>query len=352
MLQPKWIRSTHATDEPHLSGYHAAGPVVTSEQVFATNGQDGIVAYKRSSGQQQWRLRVPHGVSSTPSISGNKLFFGANDGQFYCVDAMTGNVAWTFPLRSEGLASPLNDSGIVYVLAGNNTLYALAEDTGRQIWTHTRTETTPLSIRAGCKPSIHDKTLYAGFADGFLVALSAKDGEVIWERQLNGSPRFRDVDASPLIVDDRIYIATYDSGFFALSRKDGQVLWRLEEGGVTAATVDRDRIYFSTSLGHVLALAKDSGKELWRKKIQGGIATQPVLNKGLLFFGESAGMVRVWKALDGGEVASYDPGRGVGATPILDVKTDEVFVTSNQGNLHVLQLASERVGEGPAWQRR
>jgi outer membrane protein assembly factor BamB len=192
--------------------------------------------------------------------------------------------------------------------------------------------------------------LYTGFSDGYLVALNAGDGSVVWERQLNNTSRFRDVDAAPVLDSDRIYISSFDTGLFALSRADGQVIWRNEEGGVYPVTIDREMLYFSSSLGHVMALNKSTGKEIWKKKLPTGIATQPVLYRGMLLYGESQGPLRAVRPQDGTEITHYDAGRGISSNPIIDFDRGEIFFSSNQGNLYVLKLSAQRNREGTTWQ--
>lgn len=342
VFEKLWIRDTHRVDAPAARGTQGMSPVLTSDLVIAGNTRDGLVAYRRSNGTEAWRVQIRGGVSASADIVGNLIYVGGNDGQFYCIEASSGRVAWNFPLRAEGLAAPLIANGKVFVLAGNNTLYAISADSGKQLWAHARTETTPLSVRTGSRPTLYKETLYAGFSDGYLVALNSNDGSVVWERQLNNTARFRDVDAAPVLDADRIYISSFDTGLFALSRADGQVIWRNEEGGVYPVTIDRDNLYFSSTLGHVMALNKSSGKEIWRKKIATGIATQPLLYRGMLLYGESQGPLRAVRPQDGSEITNYDPGRGVTANPTIDVDRNEIFFSSGQGNLYVLRLVTQR----------
>jgi outer membrane protein assembly factor BamB len=350
VFEKLWIRDTHAVDAPAARGTQGMSPALTTDLVIAGNTRDGLVAYKRSTGAEQWRVAIRGGVSASAQIVGALLYVGGNDGQFYCIEAGSGRIVWNFPLRAEGLAAPLIENGKVFVLAGNNTLYALAADSGKQVWAHSRTETTPLSVRTGSRPTLFKDILYTGFSDGYLVALNAGDGSVVWERQLNNTSRFRDVDAAPVLDADRIYISSFDTGLFALSRADGQVIWRNEEGGVYPVTIDREMLYFSSSLGHVMALNKSTGKEIWKKKLPTGIATQPVLYRGMLLYGESQGPLRAVRPQDGTEITHYDAGRGISSNPIIDFDRGEIFFSSNQGNLYVLKLSAQRNREGTPWQ--
>ena len=106
-LQRQWSRST--LKKSHLGFRHGnrMSPVLTNELVIQGNAVDGIKAFKRDSGVEVWSFTVQNGVEGGAVLDGDRLYFGAGDGYFYCLDAINGHVLWKFLLNSESLAQPL-----------------------------------------------------------------------------------------------------------------------------------------------------------------------------------------------------------------------------------------------------
>lgn len=94
-----------------------------------------------------WTSRRGAPISAAPTVIGDLLYYGAWDGQFFALDANTGEILWQ---QFVGIApSPDQDScfpgigvagqvvvdrGIVYVPGGDSTLYGLDQQTGEIRW--------------------------------------------------------------------------------------------------------------------------------------------------------------------------------------------------------------------------
>ncbi|USN48176.1 MAG: PQQ-binding-like beta-propeller repeat protein [Pseudobdellovibrionaceae bacterium] len=351
VIERQWVRNT--LSEPHL-GFrllHQMQPLVSRNVVIQGNSIDGLTAYDKKTGNLIWRLPLRGGVEAGAQLVNGFLYFGANDGQFYSVNAETGHIRWTFPLRSEGLATPTVDNGEVFLLSGNNVAYALNADTGKQVWLYNRRDSSNISVRGGSRPAVIGDKVFLGFSDGFLVALNRKNGGVIWERSLNRNRRFKDVDAGPIADEEFLYVSAYDDGVYCLKQETGQILWRTDLGGATSVTLAPQKVFYATSTGEVVALERRSGKMIWKRQLRRGVATRPVLYRGLLVYGESDGVLQVVSSNDGAPVAQYDTGRGLNAEPHVDPETGETFLMSVNANLFSLRMAWKSPSETWPWER-
>lgn len=338
-VRQAWVRSGTENNNLGFRKINRMTPLVSGNLVIEANAIDGVAAYDMEAGHEIWRLRIPNGVESGAAIINDRLFFGASDGNFYAVSTKTGKVLWTFPTRTENIAEPLLDAstGILYFLSGANSLYALDAESGRQVWLYSRQDTSNFSIRGGSRPALKDGNLFVGFSDGAFVSLNAKTGNLQWEIQLNKNKKFRDLDASPVVDGDVIYISGYDDRLYAISALKGDVQWKFERGGYYPVTLTGDKLFYSTTSGEVLALNKADGKALWTYKLKEGIATQARLYKGLAVFGESQGDLRFLDANTGKETASFDPGRGIMSSPLIDEKGNRVYFISGEANVYAME---------------
>lgn len=336
-IETLWTRSLTDLNKGYRRS-HRMQPVLTDQYVIQGNGFNGITAFDRKNGNQLWHFNIKNGVEGGAQVSSNTVFFGGNDSYFYALDLTTGKEKWKFETQAQILAPPVVKNGFVYFLSGNNTLFALDSRTGKQKWLYRRAQTTNLTVRGGATPVLLNGRLYIGMSDGYLVALDASDGGLIWERALSQKGRFIDVDSTPVIFEQKIYVSSYDGSLFCLSLGDGQILWQFNEGGFSPPLIQNEQVYYATSLGKIYSLQPNTGQILWDVVLEkGNVATELQYHRGFLIYGESRGELKFISARSGEERLKFSPGRGIAAAPVVSQK-GEIFFISNQGYLYALQL--------------
>jgi len=347
-----WARKTTQIDPLAYAKINQMAPLFFGELVIQGNSVDGLTAYEKSSGHVRWRKDIKGGVEGGAAIGKDTIFFGANDGFFYAVDAYTGRNRWTFPIRAEGLGRPLFVDGVVYFLAGNNMFYALSAGSGEQVWTYSRQDGANLTVRGASEPSASGDRILVGFSDGYLVALNKGTGGVVWERRLGTNPKFKDVDSKPLVRGDRIYVASYDGLFYALALKDGSIRWAGEEGGFQTAHLHEDKLFLGTSDGRVVSLDARSGKKVWELKLKSSVASSPVYYRGLVLFGEWSGDLVAVDALSGQVVDRYSTGRGVISPVSVDFDAARAYVLGRDADLYAFRLSWQLPSVRWEWEKR
>lgn len=349
-ITTEWIRNTLEKEYLGPKIVHTMSPLLNDDLLFQGNSADGFVAYRKDKGTTLWRRNLKNGAPSGADIKDQTIYFGSSDGQFYALNKRTGETQWTFPTQSETLSAPMVSDNAVFLQTSTGILYALDASNGKVLWSYNRRDKTALSIRAGTTPVVEGSLVYAGFNDGFLVALGRADGSLKWEKQLSRETRFRDIDATPVISGNTMYISSYDGGLFALDKITGRTLWTFDQGGFAPVTVQEKRIFYSSTSGFVYGLDKDTGKQIWSYKVTNGVPTQPIFYKELVLFGESTGSLVILQALDGKFVKSFTTGDGISARPTLDPKTENLYVMSNHGLLYALDLTWRRPQQSWPWE--
>ncbi len=338
MTQEVFVKRTTAADNLGFRKISRMKPILYKDLVIQANGLDAIAAYNFMTGAEKWRLPVVNGAEPSATLIKDRLFIGASDGQFYSINADTGQVIWTFPTKIETLSEPLLHEGVIYILTGNNSLFALDALNGKQLWLYTRQDTSSLSIRGGSKPAIRNGTLYVGFSDGSVVALLASNGAVKWEKQLSRNKKFRDLDSNPLLEDDFMYLTGYDDHVYCLRAATGETVWTAPYGGYGSILASGDRLYLAASSGEFLSLQKETGQKVWSYPLKEGIATGASLLKGLVVFGESQGSLQILDAATGKQISSFSPGRGILSPPTVDEKNSMIYFISNEANLYGIRV--------------
>lgn len=351
-----WVRETMIKETLKFRKMNRFTPILVSKNsntgvekdlLIAANAMDSISAYEPDSGKLVWRIPIQNGVETAGAVFRSRLFFGANDGNFYAVNVNTGSVDWTYPVRQEILSEPLTAESSVYFLSGANSVYSLSQDTGKAEWIYNRQDPSSLSIRGGSKPAIKGNSLFVGFSDGTLVALQNNNGAVKWEKKLNRNKKFRDIDSTPLVDDEFLYVLGYDDAAYSLRAATGEIVWKTNFGGYGEIIKVGDRLGFASTSEEFVAVDSQSGKKIWSIATPNGISTGASLLKGLMVFGDSLGQLRFVEPSTGRVIGSFSPGSGIHATPRTDEARGTVYFISNEANLYALKVGWRRASEIP-----
>ena len=153
-------------------------------------------------------------INSSPAIWDGLLFVGSNDGNIYCLDALTGKKIWNY--NTGGIisdSSPAVAYGYVYVGSMDGNVYAFNALTGEKIWNYT-TYCSYSGYGVESSPAVAGGVVYVGSDDGNLYAFNASTGTKLWDYRVQsefnkfGHPQH--MPSSPAIANGRIYIGSLD----------------------------------------------------------------------------------------------------------------------------------------------
>ena len=151
--------------------------------------------------------------------------------------------AWMTRLKGSGAggkysfeASPLVKDGIMYVVTGNDDVFALNAKTGTIIWEYWSGIDQKIStvccgwVNRGL--AMGEGLLFSGQLDANLVALDMKTGEVKWKTALEKWENGYTITSAPLYYEGIVYSGIAGGEFgvrgrlTALDAKTGAILWR------------------------------------------------------------------------------------------------------------------------------
>jgi alcohol dehydrogenase (cytochrome c) len=174
-------------------------------------------------------------------------YSGSYDGQRYSrLDQITPanvknlDLQWVFQVRQLGAAdkfeaSPIVVDGVMYTVSPPNDVVALDAVSGRVFWRYDYP--VPPTVRVCCGRvnrglAILGDRLFMGTVDGHVIALNAKTGEVLWNKQLERHEAGYSVTVAPLVVKDKIIVGPAGGEYgirgylMALDPADGHEIWR------------------------------------------------------------------------------------------------------------------------------
>jgi len=149
----------------------------------------------------------------------------ANVGELRVACAYQVGMAGTF------YAGPIVDRGTMYLTTTRLTL-AIDAATCRERWKHSWEPRDQMLWPNNRGVAVKDGYVVRGTADGYLVALDAKDGKLLWARQVAKPAQGETITMPPMIFEDLVLIGPAGSenniqgwiGAFRLS--GGQQVWR------------------------------------------------------------------------------------------------------------------------------
>lgn len=230
--------------------YYTDGPVRATPRVaegHALVGSDDFYlhAVNLSTGRRAWRVMAAGAVRSRPAVSNESVFFGAESGDFYCVD-FSGEERWRYRAKRAITSSPLLNNGVVYFGSHDGQVYAIEAVSGWTIW---RFRTAKAVVAS---PALAGPLLLIGGADHNLYAIDTRTAREIWRFETGGQ-----VTSSPAVAGDSVYFGSVDGMVYALEVTTGRLRWKFPSGGpiTSSPVVDHDVVYIGSLDGHVYALA-------------------------------------------------------------------------------------------------
>ncbi len=274
----------------------ASSPLVVGDLVFAvtSNGPGegrkvaapqapSFVAVDRSTGKLRWSDASPgahlnDGQWGSPAfgvVAGRpQVVFPGGDGWVYAFAPETGKLLWKFdanrPAAAGGergkdaiVAAPVVDGDRVYVGVGHDPEHG---STDGRLWAIDATLEGDVTEKGAAwslggedfattlsTVAIADGVLYAPDLAGFLHALDAKTGKLLWKYDT-----FAAVWGSPLVADGKVYLGDEDGDLVVLAA--GREMKKLAEtnlgNAVYTAPVAKDGVLYVVTASKLFALAE------------------------------------------------------------------------------------------------
>jgi len=199
-------------------------PAVYKNSVLFGDTEATFYSLDASTGKKKWDFKVigdsiddykygydKRAITSSPNISGNKVFFGSRDACLYCLDADNGKFLWKVSHEPSWIISTVavKDSFVITGTSDGRFVQALNSGTGSEIWKHK----TALAVWAS--PLINNDKIYTGGFDGQLLCLDLKTGDRISQFCTNGN-----IFSSPVINDSLLYVGSDDGNLYALRGRE------------------------------------------------------------------------------------------------------------------------------------
>lgn len=243
-------------------------PDANGEMVVAASAGGHVVAVDTTSGKIKWQRYLKVRASGGPAVGAGIVAVGTRAGNVIALDANDGHTLWKHYVHSPVIVAPAIGDGqvVVNTLAGD--LIALGVHSGSEQWTQSN-QAPSLSLRTATRPLIAGGSVYGGFADGKVMAVSVGSGKQLWLKQIaaghagNIIGDMVDVGRQMAYTSGDLYVATYQGKLAAVAADSGQVIWSRDLSSYTGVTLDGANLYSSDAEGRVHAFDLVTGVPKW-----------------------------------------------------------------------------------------
>ncbi len=326
----------------------AAGFDVDEQRVFIGASVGGLYCLDVNTGETVWRYGLDHPVGSQPLYDPVRryVYFGADDGKVYALHARSGRLIWKIETGSQVHNELHLYEDTLYFSNADNTVFAVLPTDGRILWQHRRPPVEGFASSGYSGLTFDDTNVITGFSDGYVQALDASSGAVIWSRDLageimtmsaEGQIRLVDADATPVVVDDVVAVASVAGGLWGLDPKTGNVVWtRPDMTQITGLAGENGAIYAARSGRGLEAVTASTGHTIWSRDVDTGVLQSPLLYDDVLVVADSERGMNVVSTASGELLQRLETYEGFFAEPAT--KGGYLFILGNRGTLYALSI--------------
>lgn len=287
-------------------------PTVEGDIAYAAHGNGQVLARNYIERKNLWMLDMGEPLAAGVSKVGKNLYVVTSNGELVSFTS-EGEENWRVPLTSVALAPVIATEKLVFVHTQDGKLSALDVTTGQKSWIFD-SGIPRLTIKGAGQPVLDNDLIYAGFANGKIIAFDQKTGEVRWEQRLSQGDgrsdldRLVDVDGQLTKVEN-LLIASATNGFLTIiDLNTGRKLGDMQYGSSRTVIAEEQKLFVVLEDDTVVCLDPQTREEVWRQeRFQGRALSNPAYLSGYIMVSDYQGYLYALDAKDGRPVGKARP---------------------------------------------
>jgi outer membrane protein assembly factor BamB len=219
-----------------------------------------------------WQLTSNGEIHLSPIVTIDKIFWANNLGEIYCVNKLTGKPMWKTQLSARDPYRFVKIRNTLLILLPQGELVALSSKNGDVLWkfsTHNQMKISGYVLRS-------NNTLFIHTAGADVYAIDVVTGKIRWNFSVDDDNMINRTDSTDrtelygkaeLYKNNLIYVDL--RGFVhAINTNSGQSLWKTHIGEpVTAIQLQNNILYLGKKNGHLIGLRFNDGELFYSSSV-------------------------------------------------------------------------------------
>jgi outer membrane protein assembly factor BamB len=252
-----------------------------------------LVAVDGSSRHELWGRDLPAVSVSGPTVDGDVVMVGTNDGSVTAVSLASGKQEWTVDLGDSVNTPVVAADGVAYAAVTSDPrqaplLVALRETDGSVVWRY-----SPASAGSAIgAPTVSDGTVFVTVSDASVHAVEATTGTPRWAAKLNTVSG----GGAPAVSSDAVVVVDIRGQVYRFDPVTGERTWdfAMNVPVYASSAIAGRSVVVGDSAGDVSAMDLQTGERIWRQNVGDGLVLGLAVTSDAIVVartGPSAGLV-------------------------------------------------------------
>jgi outer membrane protein assembly factor BamB len=186
-------------------------------------------------------------------IVNRTVYFGCENGELFAMSTGKGQVRWSTPLGGAIKSAPAYSDGKLFVGDYGGYMNAVDAKSGKLVW-----QSGSLGPGFGgsgafySTPAVAYGRVYAGNNDSRVYSYDTSNGELAWSYSTGGYAYSGPTVANTRHSPPTVFIGSFDGNIYALDAKDGSVRWSRSAGGQVVGSL--------SAIGDIVYVAEFTSK--------------------------------------------------------------------------------------------
>lgn len=289
--------------------------------VGVASGEGQVSLLDARTGEPLWRASVGAPLIAGVGHDGRTAAVMTADNEL--VALRDGRELWRQRLGAPSYTPPLVAGARVFVLGADRSVSAYDGQSGRRIWSQSRSGEALVLRQPGVLMAVGD-TLVVGLS-GRLVGMNPLNGSSRWElpiaapRGTNDMERLVDLVAGVARLDNAVCARAFQAAVGCVDAARGALLWSRPAAGASGLTGDDGFLFGVEFDGTLVAWQRRDGERAWSmNQLRYRNLTSPLLMGPALVVGDDGGRLHFLARQDGALQARLETdGTAIAATPVL-----------------------------------
>lgn len=335
-----------------------ADPVVADGRIFTLDSVSTVTATS-AGGATIWQRDVRPARDTSKdatggglAVEGGRVYVSLGFGEVVALDAATGAVIWSQQLDATGSGSPTVYGDLLYLVAGDDTGWALKKDDGRIAW-QVRGTSSVSNVLGAPAPAVTDALALFAFGSGDVVSVFRRGGLRRWDASVTGArpgrsfSKISDVTGAAVIKGNSVYVGNNAGRIVSLNLETGERNWTATDGAISPVWPVGNSVFTISDTNELVRLDASDGNRVWAVRLPNYVKEKPrkrtavfahygpILAGGRLIVASNDGLLRSFDPTNGALVGSVAIPSGATTAPV--VAGGVLYVVGSNGQLHAFR---------------